>query len=368
MRANTAKEPLMHIVKRDPMPFWQAALIRALAIIASLIVCAIIIFALTGLDPLEVYASMFSGALGTTRRMWVMLRETAMLLCVGLAIIPAFRMRFWNIGAEGQVLVGAVVTAAVMIYGGGLPPWLLYTLCPLAGVAAGAIWGFIPAFFKARWKTNETLFTLMLNYIAMQLVAFCVLFWENPRGSNSVGLINKATEAGWLPEIAGNDYLFPIIIVLALSVIAFVYMRYSKQGYEIAVVGESENTARYAGINVRKVIMRTMAISGAVAGLVGYLLVCGSAHTISVNLSAERGFTAIIVAWLGKLNPFIMIAVSFLLVFLEKGSGQIASDFNLNESASDILTGIILFFLMGCEFFINYRVEFRARQREEVRA
>lgn len=368
MSTKAVKEPFMHIVKRDPMPFWRAALIRAAAIIASLIVCAVIIFGLTGLNPLEVYASMWNGALGTTRRMWVMLRETAMLLCVGLAIIPAFKMRFWNIGAEGQVLVGAMVTAAVMIYGRGLPPWLLYTLCPLVGVTAGAIWGFIPAFFKARWNTNETLFTLMLNYIATQLVAFCVLFWETPKGSNSVGLINKGGKEGWLPDVAGNGYLFPIIVVLALCVVAFIYMRYSKQGYEIAVVGESENTARYAGINVRRVIVRTMAISGAISGLVGYLLVCGSGHTVSTNLSAGRGFTAIIVAWLGKLNPFIMLAVAFLLVFLQKGSGQIASDFNLNESASEILTGVILFFLMGCEFFIGYRVEFRAARREEVRA
>ncbi len=371
MSEPTVKEPLIHIVKRSnasAMSFGRAVLVRTAAIILSLLVCAVIIFAITGLNPLEVYASMFSGALGTSRRMWVTLRETAILLCVGVAIIPAFKMRFWNIGAEGQVLVGTIATAAVMIYGRGMPSWLMYVLCPLAGIAAGALWGFIPAFFKSRWNTNETLFTLMLNYIATQAVTYCIIFWENAKGSNSVGLINRGGKEGWLPPIAGNDYIFIIIVSLVLAGAMFVYMKYSKQGYEIEVVGGSENTARYAGINVRKVIMRTMVISGAIAGLTGYLLVSGSGHTVSTNLADGRGFTAIIVAWLGKLNPFIMIAVSFLLVFLERGSGQIASDFNLNESASDILTGVILFFLMGCEFFINYRVELRSRKHEEVRA
>lgn len=362
------KEPLMHIVKRDDISMGRATLIRLIAVLCSLVVCAFIIFGLTGMNPLEVYGGIWNGAVGTTRRMWVTFRDAAILLCIGLAITPAFKMRFWNIGAEGQVLAGALATAAVLIYGKDLPPALLYTLSPLAGVAAGMLWGVIPAFFKANWNTNETLFTLMLNYIAMQLVTFCIVFWENPRGSNNVGLINKGAETGWLPSIAGNGYLLPIFIVLSLMVLLYVYMKYSKQGYEIAVVGESENTARYAGINVKKVIIRTMAISGGIAGIAGYLLVSGVGHTISTSVAGGRGFTAIVVAWLGKLNPFAMMVVAFLLVFMEKGSSQIATQFNLSENASEILTGIILFFVLGCEFFINYRVEFRSRVKEEVKA
>ena len=362
------KEPLMHIVKRDGVTFWRGALVRLIAVLLSLIVCAVVIVALTGMNPLNVYAGIWNGAMGTTRRMWVTLRDAAILLCIGFAVLPAFRMRFWNIGAEGQVLVGAMATAAVMIYGKDLPAWALYTLCPLAGVLAGLVWGVIPAFFKAHWNTNETLFTLMLNYIAMQLVSFAIVFWENPRGSNHVGLINSQSKAGWLPSIGTNGYLLPILIVLALMVILFVYMRYSKQGYEIAVVGESENTAHYAGINVRRVIIRTMAICGGIGGLAGYLLASGVGHTISTGLAGGRGFTAIIVAWLGKLNPFAMLLVAFFLVFMEKGSIQIATQFNLNENASDILTGIILFFILGCEFFINYRIEWRKQAREEVKA
>lgn len=363
-----AKEPLMHIVKRDGVSLGRAMLVRLVALVFALLVCAAIIFGLTGMNPLNVYAGIWDGAVGTNRRMWVTFRDAAILLCVGFAVLPAFRMRFWNVGAEGQVLVGAMASAAVMIYGKNLPSWAMYTLCPVAGVAAGLIWGVIPAFFKAHWNTNETLFTLMLNYIAMQLVSFAIVFWENPRGSNHVGLINSQGKEGWLPSIGTNSYLLPILIVLALMVGLYVYMQFSKQGYEIAVVGESENTAHYAGINVGRVIIRTMAISGGIGGLAGYLLATGVGHTISTGLAGGRGFTAIVVAWLGKLNPFAMLLVAFFLVFMEKGAIQIATQFNLNENASDILTGVILFFILGCEFFINYRIELRQHAREEVKA
>ena len=364
---SAVKEPLFHIVKRDKTTFMRGAAVRLCAIVLSLIVCAVIIVMLTGMNPLSVYGALWDGAVGTSRRMWITLRDSAILLCIGFAVMPAFRMRFWNTGAEGQVLVGALATAAVMITGKNLPAWLLYTLCPLAGIAAGVVWGVIPAFFKARWNINETLFTLMLNYIATQLVAFCIIFWETPKGSNSVGLINMKGKIGWLPDV-GNAYLLSIIIVLSLAVILFVYMRYTKQGYEISVVGESENTAHYAGINVRRVIIRTMALCGGIAGIAGYLLTAGVGHTISVGIAGGRGFTAIVVAWLGKLNPFAMMLVAFFLVFMEKGAIEIASKFNLNENASEILTGVVLFFILGCEFFINYRLEFRKHAKEAVKA
>ncbi len=174
--SNVVKAPLFHVVKRDST-FLRGALIRLVAILAALVVCGVIIVLLTGMNPLNVYGALIDGAVGTERRMWITLRDSAILLCIGFAVMPAFRMRFWNTGAEGQVLVGALATAAVMIYGKDLPTWLLYTLCPVAGVAAGMVWGMVPALFKAKWNTNETLFTLMLNYIATQLVAFCIIFW-----------------------------------------------------------------------------------------------------------------------------------------------------------------------------------------------
>ena len=354
----TNKEPLMHISKRDGIETWKSWLIRMIAVLLSLVVCAGVIVALTGLNPIEVYKGIFDGAIGTKRRAWMTIRDTLVLLCIAVGITPAFKMRFWNIGAEGQVLIGGVTSAAMMIYlGNSLPSMVLFPLMFLGSAAAAMIWGVIPAFFKAYWNTNETLFTLMLNYVAMQVVTYCIVFWENPKGSNTVGIINQATKGGWLPELFGQKYGWNVVIVLILTVGMFIYLKYCKQGYEIAVVGESENTARYAGIQVKKVIIRTMAISGAICGIAGFVIVSGASHTISTATAGGRGFTAIIVAWLSKFNTFIMVAVSFGIVFMNQGAVQIATQYGLNENASNVLLGIILFFLIGAEFFINYRVK-----------
>lgn len=364
-KSSSKKEPFAHISKRDTVSFGKAWGIRLLAVIFALIVCALVIFALTQLNPLEVYKSIIDGAVGSERRIWVTIRDTMVLLCVAIGLTPAFKMRFWNIGAEGQILAGGAAAAAVMIYGGEtLSGGVMLIVMFLAGMAAGMVWGLIPAVFKAFFNTNETLFTLMMNYVAMQIVTFVIVFWENPKGSNTVGILNAGTKNGWLPALGDMTYGWNVILVLTITAIMYVYLKYSKQGYEISVVGESENTALYAGISVKKVVMRTMAISGAICGIAGFVIVSGASHTISTSTAGGRGFTAIIVAWMSKFNAFAMILVSFLLVFMEKGSVQIASQFNLNENASEVITGIILFFLIGCEFFINYKVEFRKKQKE----
>ena len=250
----------------------------------------------------------------------------------------------------------------MILFGESIPSPLLLLIMIIASVAAGAIWALIPAFFRANWQTNETLFTLMMNYIAIQLVSFFVYKWSVPKGSGQVGVINRTSHAGWLPSLGGHDYLLNIIIVLLITVAMYVYLKYSKQGYEITVVGESENTARYIGIPVKKVILRTMLISGAVCGMAGLLLIAGTDHTISRDSAGGRGFTAIMVSWLAKFNPVYMILTSFLIVFLEKGATEISTAFGLNASFSEIITGIIIFFIIGCEFFIQYTVKFREKE------
>ena len=362
------REPWVRIAKRGVvMPTWQAWGIRAIALVGALILCAIIIYSIVKLNPLKVYGAMFQGAFGTNKRVWVTIRDTMMMLCIGIGLAPAFKMRFWNIGAEGQILMGGIASAACMIYlDKSLPALPLMLLMFVLSVLAGGLWGFIPAWFKAKWNTNETLFTLMMNYIAIQITSYFVALWENPPGSNSVGVINPQTKAGWFPEIFGEMYTLNVIIVLTLAVLMFIYLNYSKQGYEIAVVGESENTARYAAMIVPKVIMRTMVVSGAVCGIAGFLAVSGASHTISISTAGGRGFTAIIVAWLAKFNSFVMILISALLIFLDKGAIEIASQYNLNNYVSSMLTGIILFFILGSEFFINYQVKFRSNK--EVQA
>ncbi len=354
------KIPILRIAKRDSISVWHGWLIRLAGLVLALVVSAIVIYAIVKLNPLKVYSAMFEGNFGSEKRFWVTLRDMMMLLCIGIGLAPAFKMRFWNIGAEGQVLAGGIATAAVMIYfGKSMPTWTLLLIAIAVSCIAGALWGFIPAVFKARFGTNETLFTLMMNYVAIQLTSFFVALWENPFGSNTVGIINQQTKAGWFPPLFGQQYLLNVIIVLALTIFMFIYLRYFKQGYEIAVVGESERTARYIGINVKSVVVRTMMISGAICGLAGYIAVAGASHTISTSTAGGSGFTAIIVAWLAKFNTFTMILVAALLVFLEKGAIQIASQFNLNDFASKMITGIILFFILGSEFFTNYRLIFR---------
>lgn len=357
-------EPLFHITKRSSMEWWKALIIRGVAIVAALLVSALIIVLLTKLNPIEVYGAMFKGSFGSTRKIWVLLQNISMLLCISLAVTPAFKMKFWNLGAEGQVLVGSLATAACMFYiKDKLPTPLMIVVMLVASVTAGIVWGIIPAYFKTKWNTNESLFTLMMNYIAIQLVSFAIMVWV-PNGSNVMGIINQSSQAGWLPTIAGQKYLLNIIIVALVTVAMFVYLKYSKQGYEISVVGGSENTARYVGINVKKVVLRTMMISGGVCGLAGMLLVAGTNHTVSKDIAGGMGFTAIMVSWLAKFNPIMMVITSFLIVFLQRGAGEIATTFRLNESVSDILTGIILFFIIGCEFFINYKINFRSKHEE----
>ena len=349
------REPLLRISKRSSIVWWKAWIIRAVAIIAGFLLGSLVIYALTDCVPTKVFKSLFIGTFGTERRMWFTLQQAAMLLCISLAVTPAFKMRFWNIGAEGQVLVGALAAVTCIVYVEDMiPNWLLLIIMVSSSILAGMLWAIIPAFFKAKWNTNETLFTLMMNYIAMQLVSFMIMVWV-PNGSS----VLPTQEFGWLPSVFGKKYLFSIIVVAVLAVLMFVYLRSTKQGYEISVVGESENTARYIGINVKHVILRTLAISGALCGVAGFLIVAGAEHTITKDSAGGNGFTAIIVSWMSKFDPVVMAFSSLLIVFLREGSSKIAETYSLSDSISDIVTGIVLFFIIGCEFFINYKVNLR---------
>ena len=361
------KQSLFHIAKRDALPWYKSFAIRGCAIVLALIVCAVVTMLMTGENPVSIYATIFKGAFGSARKTWVTFQNLAVLLGISLAVTPAFKMRFWNIGAEGQVLIGCLATAACMIcLGDKLPNAVLILVSLIAALAAGGLWGFLPAFFKAKWNTNETLFTLMMNYIATQLAAFFIIVWEVPKGAGKIGIINQNTEAGWLPVVGGQKYLLVILVVAILTVFMYIYLNYSKHGYEIAVVGESQRTASYAGIKVERVIIRTMVLSGAVCGLMGLLLTAGTDHTLTTTIVGGRGFTAVMVSWMAKFNPIIMVFISLLLVVLGRGASEISSTFGLNQSFSDILTGIILFFIIGSEFFITYQVSLRKSGKKEA--
>ena len=341
-----------HIVKREQTVWYKGLAIRAAAVLLALVVSGIVITLLTDTDPLAVYKSMWSGAFGMDIRIWSLFQDVAILLCISLAVTPAFKMKFWNIGAEGQVLIGGLATVSVMMFlGGKIPLPLLLIIMVVASILAGIIWAVIPAIFKAYWNTNETLFTLMMNYVAIQLVSYFLKVFVKT-GS---GVLFPMPEFGF-PVLFNQPYLLNIIIVVALTVAVYIYLKYTKQGYEISVVGESQNTANYIGINVKKVVIRTLIVSGALCGIAGLLLVGGTNHTINTETAGGRGFTAIMVSWLAKFNPFFMVVTSFIIVFLQKGAQQVSTDFRLPQAISDIVTGIILFFIIGCEFFLNYKI------------
>ena len=356
-------EPLFHIVKRGEMPWYFGWVVRAVGLVLALLCCGIVSSLVTGENPLEIYAAIIDGSFGSSRKIWVLLQNTAMLLCIALALTPAFKMRFWNIGGEGQALAGAIASATCMILMKDMSNSIVIPTMIVTSILAGALWGFIPAYFKAKFNTNETLFTLMMNYVAIQLAAYLSIVWENPKGSGSIGVINPNSMIGWFPQVGPSKYLLNVIIVAVITLGMYVYLNYTKQGYEIAVVGESERTARYVGIKVDRVIIRTMLISGAICGIAGLLLVGGTNHTLNGSIVDGRGFTAVMVSWLAKFNPIWMIFTSFLLVFLGRGAGEIATDFGLNHAFGDILTGIILFFIIGCEFFITYKLSFTKKAK-----
>ena len=351
------KMPLIRLAKRGSMSPGRIWAIRAASILVALLLGSIAL-AITGTNPITAYATMITGSLGKKTAIRQTVKIAVPLLGCALAIAPCFKMRFWNIGAEGQITAGAIAaTYFALFWAGKLPSVVLLIVMALAAALAGGIWGLIPAFFKAKWNTNETLFTLMMNYIIIGIVSWLQGGpWEGRPGSQ---IIPQFDAAACLPKVFGIHCGW--IIVLVLVVVMFVYMRYTKHGYEIAVIGDSMNTARYAGMNVGFIMMRTMFLSGAISGLVGFIVASGANGTLYNGVADGVGFTSITVAWLSQLNAFAMIAISMMLAVLTKGAETLQTMLSVPASISDIIIGLLLFCMLGCEFFINYRMIFRSK-------
>ena len=352
------KTPLIRLAKREDMAKSKVWLIR-LAAFAVAILIGMIIFAIAGADPIKAYGTMLASSLGKKSGIRQVVKNAVPLLGVGLALAPCFRMRYWNIGAEGQITMGAMAASYFALFWyNKLPSAVLLIVMAAASMIFGAFWAAIPAGFKARWGTNETLFTLMMNYIAIGIVAWLQGGpWEGKPGSQIIPMFDQKAV---LPKVLGVHCGW--ILVLLLVVFMFIYMNYTKHGYEVAVLGESENTARYAGMNVAKVTLRTAALSGAICGLVGFLTASGVNQTLYSNVAGGVGFTAITVCWLSQLNPFAMIVISLLLAVLSRGSSGLQTALGIPASISDIITGVILLCMLGCEFFINYRIIWRHKE------
>ncbi len=356
------KTAFIRLAKRTDMDPRKVWMIRVGSIVVALLL-GFVPMLLTGTNPIEAYGVIISGSLSRPVYIRQTVRTAIPLLGCALAIAPCFKMRFWNIGAEGQITMGAMAATYFALYWvGKVPSPVLLVIMFLAAAIMGGLWALIPAFFKAKWNTNETLFTLMMNYIAIGIVAWLQGGpWEGRKGSQLIPMFDDAAR---LPEVLGVNCGW--IMVLVLTVLMYFYMNKTKHGYEIAVIGDSVNTARYAGMNVGWIIMRTMFISGAISGVVGFIFVSGANHTLYSGVADGVGFTAITVAWLSQLNSFAMIAISFVLAVLEKGSNTLQTRLSVPASIADIITGILLFCMLSCEFFINYRLIFRRKTKEEV--
>lgn len=352
------KEPLVRIIRKQDTSKIEMMTIRVLAFFVALILGAFILM-MIGTNPFKAYGTIVNGALGKSIGVKQTIKIMTPLLGSALALAPCFKMKFWNCGAEGQITIGAMGAAffAINFYD-KMPSFMLLTVMGISGFICGGLWGALPAFFKAKWNTNETLFTLMLNYIAIGIVAYLQGGpWEGKPGSQ---VIPNFKPQAVLPKVGGIycGWIFILILVFVM----YFYLNYTTHGYQISVLGESENTARYSGMDVKKIIIRTAFISGAISGFVGFLVASGANQTLYSNVANGVGFTAIAVAWLGQLNPFAMVLISFILAVLTKGSATLQTEMAVPSSISSIITGILLLCLLGSEFFINYKLVFRNKR------
>ncbi len=360
-------DPLIRIVRKDDLDWKKKALVRLICIGVGVLLCIICLWIIGRKNPFGAVSIMIQGTFGNKAKFYQTLQDTVFLLGIAIALCPAYQMKFWNVGAQGQILMGALGASISLVYFASLPNWAVIFLALVLALLFGGIWGLIPAFFKAKWNTNETLFTLMMNYVAIQLVSFFVMVWQGTK--SGLGLFNTNNQKGWLPTLFGSSVFLPLIVVLILVVFMYVYITKTKHGYELKVIGESLNTARYTGIKVKWVIMRTLILSGVLCGLIGFIYVSGVDHTISSSTSGSYGFTAIIVCWLSNFNPFLMIIYAFVIAFLNRGGINLKNknySTSLNEYSCELLVFIIIISIMLSEFFIRYKLVIRHSKKDKA--
>jgi general nucleoside transport system permease protein len=338
-------------VQTDSRSYWWVPIV---SVVMALLFCSIFIL-MKGLNPFNVYAQMAIGAFGSPFGVSETLVKTIPLLLCGVGVAIAYRINIWNIGAEGQFAAGAIAATAVTIYIPGLPGILTIPVMFLAGAAAGALWGMLTALPRMLFQVNEIITSLMLNYIALTLIDYFVFGpWKNPNGFNFPGTVNF-TPAQQLYSFAGSRVHMGLVFAIA-AVLVYAFLIYrTRWGYELKVLGANPEAARYAGINITKHVLIVMLISGGLAGIAGMSEVSGVAHRLLYGISPGYGYTAIIVAWLAKLNPFGMIVSSFLFGGLIVGGYSVQS-IGLPPEVSLMVQGAIMFCLIGGETLARYRL------------
>ena len=356
-----------HIVKRDHCPLWKKCCFYAGAVVLALLLGAVLLMAL-GVNPLAYYSRMFTmGTVGNkiAYKVWInYLKEFVPLALTSVALSLAFKMRFWNIGGEGQFIMGAIAAAAVAFkLGPILPQWLTLIVMCLAAMLLAGLYGLMVAALKVRFGTNETLMTLMLNYIALYILMFIgetVAPWNFFLDPESVRPVFASfADIVSFPSISfGGKFSLNICVLMTvlLSVLIYVYLKYTKQGYEIAVVGDSTGTARYAGMKVNFIVLRTVFLSACLIGLAAAFKV-GTAGVLSTAITNDVGWTGIIVAWLAQLNTAIIFVISALICVLHHGSTVAAATFSqVDSSFANMLQGAILFLVLAADFYTRFRI------------
>jgi simple sugar transport system permease protein len=328
-------------------------LIRIAAILVSLIAMSGWIVAI-GHNPVMVYKAMLEGCFGSTYRILETIKYTIPLGLSALGIMMAFKMKFWNIGGEGQILMGAFAATYFALNFSDVSKPVLLLLMAISAMIMGGLWSLIPAIFKVSFGTNETVFTLMLNYIALKYIVFLQYGpWKDPKAFGFPKIPNF-TDNAILPKLFGLHIGWLVLIVV--TILVYIIFHYTKIGFEVAVIGESENTARYAGMTVRRVVMKAVFLSGAICGLVGMIQASAVSNTLTFELSAGIGYDAIIVAWLSNMNPLMVPVVGFLFAILSQGASFIQTAFQIPQSAAEIIQGMILIFALSAEFFIRFKL------------
>ncbi len=362
---NVIKERIVRISRRPSIKWWQRLIIIASAILVAFLMCGVISTIAAPGTFFEFYQLFFEGPFVSGDAFLVVLWNAALLFLIAVALTPVFKMKFWNIGAEGQVLMGCLGAAMLMKFlAPHVPNPVAIILMLVLAIIFGSIWAAIPALFKAFFNTNETLFTLMMNYIAT-FIAAAFSKANKAVGNTEIGTINISGHEGWLPNLFGKDYILCIIIIIFLVFGVWFFLKFSKKGYEIAVLNGSVRTAEYVGINVKWVTIRTMLMGGALCGIAGFLIVSGSAHTIGGNVVNGRGFTAVMISWLGHFNPLQMSLYALLYSIITIGGGSAAGDLGYSADVATVFSGIFFLIILASEFFINFRLKFNFHRKKK---
>lgn len=357
---------MFRIAKKDELPKWKSMLVRIASILFGVSFSCILI-ALIGYNPISTFSTLIVGAFGSENALINTITIAIPLAITAFGLSIAFRMKFWNIGGEGQIIMGCIFATYVSHnMPESTPGLVLILMMGAAGFLGGAIWALIPGFFRVYSRTNETLFTLMMNYIALSIVQFLhYVLWRDP-ASKGFPKIKAIQLSAHLPVVFGVHIGW--IIALIIAVLVFFLIRKTKLGYEIRVVGESEPTANYAGMNVKKVMLIGVALSGGIVGLAGMIKLTGSVYTLSPAITGNAGFTAIVIAWLSGLSAPIILLVSVLIAALEQGSQIIQIKLAVPSAVAFIIQGLILMSALGGEFFLRYRIIRDKKNKTEIPA